>query len=64
MPTYIEPEVDVERSITTEVRILDVVLGLELAPGIWKLLLQEFSEPVNILDVIADDASANQVATS
>jgi hypothetical protein len=59
---YVEPEIHMQRPVAAFVRVLDVILNFELSGHAGKALLEELGEPVHVLDIVADDTAADQIA--
>src|ERR1700722_13038526 len=58
----VEPEIHMQRPVAALVRILDVILNFKLSRRARQALLQQLGEPVDVLDIVADDTAADQVA--
>jgi hypothetical protein len=62
MAADVEPKIHVQRPVAALDRILYVILNLEFSRRARQALLQELGEAVRVLDIVADDAPANQIA--
>ena len=57
----IEPEGDVNRAIARRIGLGEIILNVELTPFAGIALLEQLGKAADILDVIADDAPADEV---
>ncbi len=62
MLANIQAEVDVECSVAPFVRLARIVFHVELAPSSEVLILQELGKPVDILDIVANHSSTDEIA--
>lgn len=62
MAADVKPKIHMQRPVAALVRIIDVILNLEFSRHARQALLQQLGEAVDVLDIVADDTAADQVA--